>query len=115
MLVDIRVHGQPAQDTVRTEIQAAVQGHLGRFGADVAAVHVRITDVNGPRRGVELHASISVQGPRIGAITVEDLHEAPTLAVTGALDRIEHVVARDLERVRRTRLKPGLRFAAAFR
>lgn len=106
MYVDIRVRGEAPAGIVRSAIEASIRAHLDRFGADVQAVHVRVTDVNGPRRGVDMHAIVSVQGPRIGALTVEDLHEAPTLAVTGALERIERAVQRDLERCRTMRHRP---------
>jgi len=103
MKTDIRICGLMPEAVVAADIVALAHAHLAHFGSDVFSVHVRVTDVYGPRGGKDLQAAITVQGPRIGALTVEDLHENPTIAVACALERLEQVVQRDLKRLRRSR------------
>lgn len=105
MKTDIRVRGLAPEAVLADAIASLAHAHLGRFGADVFSVHVRLTDVNGPRGGVDMLASITVYGPRIGAVTIDDVHQAPRVAVASALERMEQVVQRDLSRLRSFR--PG--------
>lgn len=117
MIVDIRIRGQLPADLIRAEILHAVRAHVQRFAAEVVAVHVRVTDMNGPRHGLDMHASVSVQGPRIGAVIVEELGASPTLAAASALERLESAVQRDLDRLRtlrRARAPASLRAAAVY-
>ncbi len=103
MKTDIRVRGLTPEAVVVDDIVALAHAHLAHFGSEVFSVHVRVTDVYGPRGGKDMQAAITVQGPRIGALTVEDLHENPTIAVACALERLEQVVQRDIKRLRCSR------------
>ncbi len=109
--VDVQVHGRAAEGVNTGALSAMAEAHLSRFGADVFSVYIRLTDVNGPRGGRDMLASVTVHGPRIGTVTVEDLHETPRVAVANALERMEQAVQRDLDRlrsVRRLRTNPFL-------
>jgi hypothetical protein len=111
MKTDVQVHGRAAKGVVTGGLVSLAERHLDRFGADVFSVSIRLTDMNGPRGGRDMLASVTVHGPRIGTVTIEDLHESPTVAVAHALERMEQVVQRDLDRlrsVRRLRTNPFL-------
>ena len=103
MKSDVHVHGRAAEGVVASALVSLTHAHLARFGADVFSVYVRLTDVNGPRGGMDILASVTVHGPRIGTVTIEHVHEAPTIAVACAMERMEQVVQRDLSRLRRFR------------
>ena len=96
MKIDVRVRGLPADAVLSGAIASLAQAHLGAFGADVFSVHVRLTDVKGP----DVSASVTLYGPRIGAVTIDGHHQRPTVAVAAALERMEQVVRRDLRRMR---------------
>ena len=103
MKTDIRVRGLTPEALFAADVVALAHTHMAHFGSEVFSVHVRMTDVYGPRGGIDTQAAITVQGPRIGSLTVEDLHENPTIAVACALERLEQVVQRDIKRLRRSR------------
>lgn len=111
MKKDVQVHGRVAEAVNMEVLASMAEAHLSRFGADVFSVSIRLTDVNGPRGGRDMLASVTAHGPRIGTVTIEDLHEAPRVAVASALERMERAVQRDLDRlrsVRRLRTNPFL-------
>ncbi len=98
-------------DQVRDRIAAA----LDRLATSIQAVDVTITDINGPRGGLDKHCRIRVRGPSLRTVVIEHLG-ADTLAVTSvAAERAEQAVIRGMARGGRRRLGSVLGLLASLR
>ena len=105
MMTEVRFRGIETSASLRDHAVRLLHLHLGRFASELGMVRVRIGDVNGPRGGVDKHCQISLRGPRIGELTVEQLSEDFYLTVTLAVERVSHLLRRELERVRTGRFR----------
>jgi hypothetical protein len=91
---------------------------LGKFAPHVERVTVRLTDVNGPRGGVDTSCSIKVVLSGLPSVVVEELASGTAEAFDRAADRVERAVRRSLDRARDTgkiRRHPQPRGAASPR
>jgi ribosomal subunit interface protein len=94
--MDVHVRGlhlpipDPLTDHARHRLQLAV----GRFEPRIRSVEVRLSDVNGPRGGVDKACQIEItlrHGGRVHAHAVDE-------RVSDAIDRAAHRAARQLAR-----------------
>lgn len=84
----------------RDYIQRKLGRKLGKFGADIDRVSVRIEDINGPRGGGDKRCRIKVVLRRLPSVVVEEQHAALQAAMDGALERVGQTVTRQLQRRR---------------
>lgn len=103
MKIEVRFRGLDSSASLREHVVHRIHVHVGRFGRQVSAVRVRIADINGPKGGVDKRCRITVRGPRVGALTLDELSADAYSAVDLAVDRIARAVARSLERARGAR------------
>lgn len=68
---------------------------LGRFTGRVRSLTVRLTDLNGPRGGLDKKCLIAVRlaGPR-RVIVIEDVDADAAVAISRAAERVSRAVAR---------------------
>ena len=71
---------------------------LSRFAQRINHVSVVISDINGPRGGVDQSCRTTVKMGRLGAITVTTTDDNIRAAVARAADRVGRAVARTIER-----------------
>ncbi len=100
MKVDFRFRSIEARDELREHAMRRIQFHLSRFGDEITAVLLRIADINGPRGGEDKRCQVTVQGPKIGTIILDDLDSSPFSSVDLAVARAGRTVGRTLERAR---------------
>lgn len=100
MRLDIR--GQHIEVTTALHAHAArrLQFALGRFGQRIARVAVRLTDLNGPRGGMDKQCQMVAEMAPGGKVIVEAIDADLYAAITQAADRLGRAVARELERQR---------------
>ena len=97
MRMGIRVTGhwpEAIADVARTRLAFA----LGRFAGRVRSVSVRLTDVNGPRGGLDKKCLITVRlerSPRV--IVIEDVDTDAEAVVSRAAERSARAVARAID------------------
>ena len=103
MKLEIRVRGVEAADALREHAARRVHFHLSRFGHEVAAVVMRISDLNGPKGGIDKRCQITVTGPRLGSATLDDRSSDAHSAVDLSVERISRAIGRELERARTER------------
>lgn len=72
---------------------------LARFGERVSSVTIRLSDENGPRRGVDRVCRVAAKLRGGEPFVVEDRDSKLTLAVDNALHRTARNVARRMERL----------------
>lgn len=100
MKIDIRFRDLDASNALKNHATRRLQFGLRRFGHAINGVTLRVSDVNGPRGGVDKRCHIIAHGPRLGTIAVDELHGDIYLAVDAAVERLSRTVGRELARVR---------------
>lgn len=82
---------------------------LRRFEHQVRRVKVRLTDLNGPRRGVDAHCSMAVELLDGRRIMAEATTAVPFASVTCAASRMSAALARRARPFQRSRNRGGHR------
>lgn len=103
MKTTIRFRNIEASPEQRLAAERLVHLQLSRFGSDVRTVRVGVSDVNGPRGGVDKRCQVAVSGPRLGLVSVQQMHSDVATAIELALERATRAVGRSLERLREPR------------
>ena len=100
MRVTIRGRGVTLDETVRRHAERRLRFALGRFGASVRAVTMRLDDVNGPRGGVDTRVRLVVGLAPRGEVILEDEDATLVPLLDRSADRIGRAVERRLDRLR---------------
>ena len=79
MRLTIRALGFSLTPALRDHALRRVHTALRRFAPRLGDVHVRLSDVNGPRGGVDKRCHVNVVVPGLRAITVHELHAVQRL------------------------------------
>ena len=103
MKIDVRFRDLEHSDALRDHAVRRIHFHLGRFRHEISSVQVRISDINGPKGGVDKQCQVTVRGRRFSAVVIEDLSGDAYSAVDLAVGRAGRSVARDIGRVRSSR------------
>lgn len=104
MKIDVRFRGLEPSNALRDHVVRRIHFHLSRFGHEIRSVLVRISDVNGPKGGVDKQCQVTVRGRRLSGVIVDDLSGDAHSAIDMTVERAGHAVGRDLERVRGARV-----------
>lgn len=99
MKVEVRFHAVAPSPDLVDEVTRQVHFHLSRFAREVEQVWVKLSDVNGPRGGVDQRCQVQVRGPRIES-TVEAMSADPTSAADLALERCAATLGHSVGRSR---------------
>ncbi len=102
MWVQVVGRGVVLDEALRERVERRLGFALGRFGDRVGRVAVHLSDVNGPRGGVDKRCRIvaEVPGGRSGAVVIEDAAAELDPLIDRAADRIGQSVRRRLDRGR---------------
>lgn len=100
MTLELRVTGMDLADALQEYIERRLQFGLGRFRRRIGRVVVRLSDLNGPRGGVDKRCRVSVELLRRGNVVVEETDSDLYGAINRATDRAGNTVARELKRAR---------------
>jgi hypothetical protein len=100
MRIQIRFLGLHSSESLREYALRRIHLHMSRFGRELRGVVVRISDLNGPKGGVDKQCRITVQGPRVGSSTLDEVNGDVYAAVGSAVERVSRAVGRQLERAR---------------
>jgi putative sigma-54 modulation protein len=107
MKVTVRTLGMELTDAIGSHAERRVQFAIGRFGARIGAVSVRLADSNGPRGGCDKICRLVATVEGAGRVVVEDEDADLYAAIDRATTRLGRAVARAFER----RRSPGGRGA----
>ena len=100
MQLHIHQKGLTIGRTLRDQITEQVETAFRRLSKRIRAITVYLTDINGPRGGVDKECQIAVQLHRGGTVRVGQTDADLIAAVNVATDRVSHAVMRKLERRR---------------
>lgn len=103
MQFDIQARGFTLTDAMRAHCERRLRFALGRAGGRLHGIGVRLSDVNGPRGGVDkrciLHATATGMPPLVITHDETDIYAA----VDHAADRLARVLTRQMKRNRHDR------------
>jgi ribosome-associated translation inhibitor RaiA len=103
MNVDVRGVKYDIDDELKEFAERRLWFALGRFARRIDRVVVRLSDINGPRGGVDKKCVITAMLLPRGVVRVEGLGDDPYALIADAARRARRSVRRDLVR-RRARL-----------
>ena len=110
----IQTQGFPVTRAIDSWTRDQIDKNLGRYDADVVAVDVFLTDINGPRGGQDKQVMVRIlikhRAPVLIETTGDDLYAAIDLSAR----RARRAVSRTLGR-RRLALRRGLRSSRQLR
>ena len=103
MRIDVRASSAWPHEAV-TLAHRRLAFALARFSGRVRALKVRLTDLNGPRGGLDKHCLVAVhlQWPR-RVIVIEDVDADGGVAITRAAERAGRAVSRAIQAAREWR------------
>jgi putative sigma-54 modulation protein len=101
MQMEMRGVNYDLNDVLKDHIEHRLRFALGRFAARIHRLTVRLTDVNGPRGGLDKRCRIAVALVPRGVVMVEGSGDDPFVLITDAAKRVGRAVRRELERRRR--------------
>lgn len=99
----VRVIGAALDEDQREYVGRKLGMKLGKFASSIERVTVRVTDVNGPRGGIDQRCRVKVVLSGLPSVVVERRHATTEAAVDMTLRATEESVRRV---VRRRRMKP---------
>ena len=93
--MNIDIHGRHVDisETLRAYVERRLRFALGRLSHRIVRVHVWLTDLNGPRGGVDKRCRIEVVGQK-GTVAVEDTDADAYVVIDLASARIRRMVRR---------------------
>lgn len=84
---------------IRTYAVRRLSVALRRFERRIRSVRIRVTDLNGPRRGVDTSCSMTARLVGGRQVVVEARTAVPFASVSRAAAKLREAVARELSRV----------------
>ena len=111
MKLEMRGKGIELTDELKAHIERRFRFALTRFGSALRRVRVHLTDINGPKGGLDVRCRVRVDHRGVGQLVIQETNEDPFAAVVRATERAAHSLTRRLGRLharRRGRL-PRLR------
>jgi putative sigma-54 modulation protein len=100
MRLGIIARGIALSEAIRQYARRRLGTALGRYRMAFESVQVRLTDVNGPRGGVDKHCVVEIRGPSLAPIVVRERDANLHAAIDRAAGRVDRTVARRLARNR---------------
>lgn len=104
MRIEVRLRGLESSEPLREHAVRRILFHLSRFGDELKAVVVRVSDINGTRGVLDKRCRITLRGRRIPALMLEETSGDACSAIDRAAGRIARTLGRELERARGVRL-----------
>jgi ribosomal subunit interface protein len=100
MQVEIHAHGFVLTEDLRAHVEQRLQFALNRFQDRVVRVAVHLSDINGPRGGVDQHCHLQLRLHGLPDIVVRDTEADIHVAVDRAAQRAGRTLGRHLRRAR---------------
>lgn len=99
MLIDIRTTGFELTPGLREHTERRLAFALDRARYDVRKIAVRLSDINGPRGGLDKRCRIQIALSGRQDVVIEDTESDLYVAIDRAIDRSSRSVARQLGRM----------------
>lgn len=106
MQIQVRPHNVPLPSELAELAERRLSFALGRFDNRIARIQVRLSDVNGPKSGLDKACHVLIKLHYANELVVECVDSTWEAAVCSAADRAASAVQRELERRRENRRLP---------
>ncbi|MBC8317284.1 MAG: HPF/RaiA family ribosome-associated protein [Desulfobulbaceae bacterium] len=100
MKIDITMQQTCSDNTISCQVARQVRFALSRFGTALQIIKVRITDINGPKGGIDTRCVVSVKLASAGEVVVQGDGENIFSALSYCLSRADRTISRSLARRR---------------
>jgi ribosome-associated translation inhibitor RaiA len=97
MQIDINTHRFPLTDALRSHVRRRLHYALSSIDESVQRVVVRLSDVNGPRGGMDKRCRLQLVLAGLPDVIVEDTQADLYVAIDRASDRAGRTLVRRLE------------------
>ena len=101
MQIDIQTHGFTATEALREHVTRRVHHAFGCCADRISRIMVRLSDINGPRGGVDKRCQIQVHLATLADVVIEDTEADLYVAIDRATERAGRTAVRHLARQRR--------------
>ena len=98
MRIDIQAHHLVLQAEHREQIQRRASFALSRMSGLIQQVNVHLTDVNGPRGGVDTQCRVQVQLDRGEPVVIEDIDHDLIVLINRSLARAGQALERRISK-----------------
>ncbi|MCA9620592.1 MAG: hypothetical protein KC731_16330 [Myxococcales bacterium] len=98
MRCDIRATNAPFPPMLQDASRRLVERALSRWQSRIERVSAVITDVNGPRGGIDMRCRLAVVGRDGWVVRVDEVGQTTGEAIRVGVRRLAHAVRRRLER-----------------
>lgn len=105
MQMEMRTLNFTLSDDLKDDIERRLRSSLGRIAGQIDRLRISISDVNGPRGGVDKRCLIAVALVPRGTIMVESSGSNPVALITDAVKRTKLSVIRALKRQQGRKLR----------
>ena len=99
MNTDIRARHVELSDELRAHAERRLRSALKRLDRPILRVRMWLTDLNGPKGGVDKHCRIEVAG-RAGTVVVEDTNADAYVVIDLATERVRRAARRLADRAK---------------
>jgi ribosome-associated translation inhibitor RaiA len=96
MMIAIQSRDFPLTNALNNHVHKRLGFTLGRAAGQVRRIAVRLSDLNGPRGGIDKRCFIEVRLDRMAPVVVEDVQSDLYTAIDRAASRIGRAVIRRL-------------------
>lgn len=100
MRIDIRARGFALTEGLRAHAERRLRFALARFEDRVARVAVRLSDLNGPRGGVDKRCLLRLRARGLAEIVIDEAGADLYAAISRAAERAGRMLGRGLARSR---------------
>jgi ribosomal subunit interface protein len=96
MNIAIQARGFPLTEVLKSHVEKRLDFTFSHASNRVHRVHVRLSDLNGPRGGVHKYCNVEVHLDRLPAVVVRDVQSDMHTAIDRAIGRAARTVMRHL-------------------
>lgn len=97
-MIDIQVQNFSLTEAIETHIKQKLESMHHHFGDRISSTHLHLSDVNGPKGGVNKKCLIHVELQKLPTVIVEDTQENLYAAIDNSCSSAERAVRKALER-----------------
>jgi ribosomal subunit interface protein len=98
MQIQIQARDFPLTEALGAYIERRINFVLSSRFEQIKRIEVRLSDINGPRGGIDKRCHIQITLPRLRDVVIEDTETDLYIAIDRAIDRAGRTVNRRLKR-----------------
>lgn len=100
MKIEVKSKTLNLTESTQRSIARQIEFGLNRLNTHIRKVSVRLTDINGPRGGIDKHCQLIINLDQLPDVVIEDVASDLMFAVNRAADRASRTVSRKIRQSR---------------